>query len=205
MHLATNNEAEYRALLLGLMSAEQVNRAVGIRRLVVQGDSLLVVQQIRGSWQINKPKLKKAHSKAMELLHRVAAEGWRIEHIPREENKRADQLANRGMDTRTPTPLVAAPWRARFTSNACSVPRSNAPAGKGESSDNGAAAPRDGAAQPTKPKVGMAALTRTMVNRMRVSELRDALEERGLSTEGIAGQLRDRLKLALGGSRQRIK
>lgn len=89
---ATNNVAEYSALILGLEEA----RRRGIDEIDVRMDSLLVVRQMQGLWKIRHPGLRPLALRAGELLA-----GFRrrtIEHVPREENARADALANRAID-----------------------------------------------------------------------------------------------------------
>jgi len=93
---ATNNVAEYRALILGLEEA----RRLGIEQIDVRMDSLLVVRQMQGLWKIKHPGLRPLALRAGALL---AQFGQRtIEHIPREENSRADRLANRAIDEAAP-------------------------------------------------------------------------------------------------------
>ena len=88
---ATNNGAEYRALIEGLKMALDQN----CRRLVVRADSLLVVNQVRGRFKVKKAELKPLHAKACDLLGRLqnhCAEHY-VEHVPRKYNRRADALA----------------------------------------------------------------------------------------------------------------
>lgn len=89
---ATNNVAEYTALVLGLEEA----RRRGVTDLEVRMDSLLVVQQMRGLWRIKHPRLKPLALRAKELLAQFAKPS--IGHIPRERNTLADALANRAID-----------------------------------------------------------------------------------------------------------
>jgi ribonuclease HI len=89
---ATNNVAEYTALVLGLEEA----RRLGIEELDVRMDSLLVVRQMQGLWKIKHPGLKPLALRAGALLAQF--KDRTIEHIPREENSEADKLANRGVD-----------------------------------------------------------------------------------------------------------
>ena len=83
----TSNQAEYYALIAGLMLAKKL----GVKELTVKGDSQLVIKQMRGEYKVNDPTLRKLYEKAKELessFKRVYYE-W----IPREENKEADRLA----------------------------------------------------------------------------------------------------------------
>jgi probable phosphoglycerate mutase len=89
---ATNNVAEYTALIMGL--EEALRR--GIDELDVRMDSLLVVQQMKGLWKIKHPGLKPLALRAAELLARFPKRT--IEHVPRERNTLADALVNRAID-----------------------------------------------------------------------------------------------------------
>ncbi|GAC1459770.1 MAG: hypothetical protein NVS1B1_11150 [Candidatus Limnocylindrales bacterium] len=89
---ATNNVAEYTALIIGLEEAARL----GIAHLDIRMDSLLVVQQMKGVWRIKHPGLKPLALRAGELL--AAFPSRTIEHIPREQNGIADALANRAID-----------------------------------------------------------------------------------------------------------
>ena len=88
----TNNVAEYRALLAALEWAE----AHGAGPLEVFTDSLLLANQIRGVWKVRDPKLRGLYLEARGLISRLAS--FSIRHVPREENREADRLANRALD-----------------------------------------------------------------------------------------------------------
>jgi ribonuclease HI len=88
----TNNVAEYAALILGLQEAEEL----GVDEISVFSDSDLCVKQIRGEFKVSSPNLAPLHKKALRLLRRFSR--WEINHIPREDNARADSLANRVLD-----------------------------------------------------------------------------------------------------------
>jgi ribonuclease HI len=90
--IATNNVAEYQGLLLGLEAVLEL----GGKRLCVQSDSELLVRQLNGIYRVKNRNLKVLHHKALGLLRRL--EAYRITHVPREQNRRADQLANQGID-----------------------------------------------------------------------------------------------------------
>lgn len=92
---ATNNVAEYEALILGLEEA----KARGITAIDVRMDSMLVVRQMQGLWKIKHPGLRPLAVRAGALL--TAFPERRIEHVPREDNARADELANRAIDEAT--------------------------------------------------------------------------------------------------------
>ena len=89
---ATNNVAEYTALIIGL--EEALRR--GIDDLDIRMDSLLVVQQMKGVWKIKHPGLRPLALRAGELLARIPKRT--IEHVPRELNFLADALVNRAID-----------------------------------------------------------------------------------------------------------
>jgi ribonuclease HI len=84
----TNNTAEYMGLIRGL---KHVVERGNVDNLIVKGDSLLVIKQMRGEYKVNAPHIKVLQSVAREL----AGEIEKIEfiHIPRELNKRADELS----------------------------------------------------------------------------------------------------------------
>ena len=89
---ATNNVAEYRAVIAGLERA----RGLGARRVRVRADSQLLVQQLRGEWKVRNAGLRPLWEEARRLVRsfdRVA-----FEHVPRGRNRAADALANRAMD-----------------------------------------------------------------------------------------------------------
>ena len=87
-----NNEAEYRAVNIGLEEA----LARGACEVVVLTDSELVQRQLAGSYKVRAPNLKPLFERAKELLGRF--ESACVRHVPRGENKEADRLANRALD-----------------------------------------------------------------------------------------------------------
>ena len=89
---ATNNHAEYAGLILGLEQAIQF----GIKRMIVEGDSLLVINQMTGQYKCKSPNLIELYEKAKELEKQF--EELHFNHILRNENKRADQLSNIAVD-----------------------------------------------------------------------------------------------------------
>jgi ribonuclease H / adenosylcobalamin/alpha-ribazole phosphatase len=89
---ATNNVAEYSALILGLEEA----RRRGVTAIEVRMDSLLVVEQMRGRWRIRHPGLRDLALRAGALLAEFPDRD--ITHVPREENAHADMLSNRAID-----------------------------------------------------------------------------------------------------------
>ena len=89
---ATNNVAEYKALIEGLETAA----AHGAKELIVYLDSLLVAQQMRGKFKVKHKGLRPLHTIARELTKRFNA--VRFEAVPRAKNAEADRLVNEGID-----------------------------------------------------------------------------------------------------------
>eukprot|EP00252_Welwitschia_mirabilis_P013034 TRINITY_DN2880_c0_g1_i1.p1 TRINITY_DN2880_c0_g1~~TRINITY_DN2880_c0_g1_i1.p1 ORF type:complete len:340 (-),score=74.72 TRINITY_DN2880_c0_g1_i1:625-1644(-) len=88
---ATNNTAEYRALILGLRTALEK----GISHIDVEGDSILVVNQVEGTWKVKHEGLIELHKEANRLKHRFKY--FRIKHVLRELNSDADSVATRAI------------------------------------------------------------------------------------------------------------
>ncbi|MFQ5598938.1 MAG: ribonuclease HI family protein [Candidatus Krumholzibacteriia bacterium] len=88
----TNNVAEYAALQHGLQAAGRL----GVRRLRVRMDSELVVRQMLGRYKVRHPGLRPLYEVARKQAH--SFESFRIEHVPRTRNRRADALAKRALD-----------------------------------------------------------------------------------------------------------
>ena len=82
----THNTAEWHALMLGL----RVALKYGERHVVAKGDSMLVVKQVNREWKTKNEALRLLRTQAEELLSLF--ETWRVEWIPRTENRRADEL-----------------------------------------------------------------------------------------------------------------
>ena len=91
---ATNNAAEYRALIAAL----EYLVAHGHRDAIVRSDSELLTRQMRGEYRVRQPELAVLHGRAGELAGRL--DRVRYEHVPRARNRRADALANAAMDGR---------------------------------------------------------------------------------------------------------
>jgi probable phosphoglycerate mutase len=89
---ATNNFAEYQALLAALEYALSKN----YRRIQVQTDSELVARQIEGVYKVKSPGLKPLQERAQQMIARL--ESFSIQHVPREKNQEADRLANQALD-----------------------------------------------------------------------------------------------------------
>ena len=90
--LATNNVAEYSGLIAGLTAAAEL----GARVVAVRMDSKLVVEQMCGRWQVKNDALRALARTAVDLRRNFDEVTFRW--IPREQNKRADRLANEAMD-----------------------------------------------------------------------------------------------------------
>jgi ribonuclease HI len=90
--VCTNNEAEYRALILGLEEALRRKN----RRLRIFLDSELIVRQLQGVYRIKNSRLSGLAAEAKKLLSFL--EEYTIEHIPRDRNTLADRLANEAID-----------------------------------------------------------------------------------------------------------
>lgn len=87
----TNNMAEYTGLIIGLEKAVQL----GISDIIVNGDSLLVIRQMKGEYKVKAPSLLELYKKTKELastFHTIS-----FCHVYRENNKRADQLSNEAL------------------------------------------------------------------------------------------------------------
>jgi probable phosphoglycerate mutase len=90
--VATNNVAEYTALIEGLKLAQEK----GVTEVDVRMDSKLVVNQVLGEWKIKNDALRRLAARAESLLRRFDRKS--LTYVPRAENAAADKLANQGMD-----------------------------------------------------------------------------------------------------------
>ena len=90
--VATNNVAEYTALIEGLQLALEK----GVTHIDVRMDSKLVVEQVHGRWKIKNDALRQLAAKAESLLRKFERKS--LSYVPRAENAAADKLANQGMD-----------------------------------------------------------------------------------------------------------
>jgi ribonuclease HI len=91
---ATNNVAEYRALLLGIERAA----ALGATELELVGDSELIVRQVEGRYKVKDATMKELHKQVRQAL--AGFEDWSIRHVRRELNSEADRLVNEALDGR---------------------------------------------------------------------------------------------------------
>ncbi len=90
--VATNNVAEYRALLRGVQTAT----AHGATELEIVNDSELVAKQINGVYRVKHPAMRPLHTEAMAALQEIPQ--WRVRSVPRAENAEADALVNQALD-----------------------------------------------------------------------------------------------------------
>ncbi len=89
---ATNNVAEYRALLLGIEMAA----AQGATEVELVGDSELIVRQVMGEYKVKDATMKELHAEVKRAL--AGFESWSIRHVRREHNAEADRLVNEALD-----------------------------------------------------------------------------------------------------------
>jgi ribonuclease HI len=90
--VATNNVAEYRALLLGIELAD----AHGANELELVGDSELIVRQVSGEYRVKDAVLRELNDRVQAALRRF--DRWSIRHVRRDENADADALVNAALD-----------------------------------------------------------------------------------------------------------
>ncbi|MFB6187931.1 MAG: ribonuclease HI [Halobacteriaceae archaeon] len=89
---ATNNQAEYDALITGLRIAHDM----GFDTIEIRGDSELAVEQVKGNWDVENPNLREKRITVQQLLQ--SFDEWTIKHVPRELNERADKLASEALE-----------------------------------------------------------------------------------------------------------
>jgi len=89
---ATNNVAEYRALLRGVEWA----RGLGADELEIVNDSELIARQLTGAYKVKHASMKPLHAEALAALR--SFDRWSIRSVPRADNARADELVNRALD-----------------------------------------------------------------------------------------------------------
>lgn len=95
----TNNEAEYLALLIGVIIASEKMQPGDA--LFINSDSELLVKQIKGIYKVKKPQLQIIFKVAIRYLSKL---DYTIQHVLRAKNSIADKLANQGVDRQTPVP-----------------------------------------------------------------------------------------------------
>ncbi len=91
---ATNNEAEYQAAIVALEAAV----ALGLENVELRMDSELILRQLAGRYRVRNPRLKPLFERLRDLRRGFAV--FRARHVPREQNRRADELANLALDRR---------------------------------------------------------------------------------------------------------
>jgi ribonuclease HI len=91
----TNNYAEYMALILALEKLLDIKEENNIS-LEIYADSKLLIEQLKGSWKVKHPNIKPLFARASNLLKGFA--DVKLKHLPREENRKADALANLAID-----------------------------------------------------------------------------------------------------------
>ena len=90
LHDATNNEAEYNALIMGLKSLLKLK----LLNPIIYSDSELIVKQVNGEYRVKNDRMKLLHKEVISLLSNF--ETWSLIHVFRDKNKVADKLANEG-------------------------------------------------------------------------------------------------------------
>lgn len=90
--VATNNVAEYEAVIRGLERAAEL----GATEVALVGDSELIAKQITGEYKVKHPDMKPLHAAATAAL--AGFEGWTIRTVPRAQNADADALVNQALD-----------------------------------------------------------------------------------------------------------
>jgi ribonuclease HI len=90
--VATNNVAEYRAVLRALERARELHAT----EVEIVGDSELVARQLSGAYKVKHPVLKPLYEQAVAALR--GFEAWTVRNVPRAENARADALVNAALD-----------------------------------------------------------------------------------------------------------
>ena len=89
---ATNNVAEYKALLLGIAQAGEI----GASEVELVGDSELIVKQVKGEYKVKDATMRELHAEVKRAL--APFESWSIRHVRREQNAEADRLVNEVLD-----------------------------------------------------------------------------------------------------------
>jgi ribonuclease HI len=101
----TNNHAEYMGLVKGIELVHSFK--IDLKNVIIRGDSMLVVKQCRGEWKVKEPSLAVIFKTLKEYLKTITKVDYPtilsyfkdIQHVPRKENSRADQLSNIAMDS----------------------------------------------------------------------------------------------------------
>ena len=91
---ATNNVAEY----MGAIAAVNIAIKHGIKKIIILGDSNLVIKQITNEWKVKSENLKQHFNELKNVISKQQWEHIEFKHVYRKYNKRADQLANEALD-----------------------------------------------------------------------------------------------------------
>lgn len=115
----TNNVAEY----YGLIAALDYAQSSGVRALRIESDSELLVRQMRGHYRVKSPDLRPLFERAKKMSQTF--ESFRIDHVYREQNVEADELANEALDETSGKPSVTtkAEGRPKLPGDMQSAPR----------------------------------------------------------------------------------
>lgn len=89
----TNNQAEYLALIIGLMHLYELAESKSLVNIIT--DSQLLARQITGHYRVKEPALQKLHAQALKLLRTY---NYTMQHVLRAHNREADKMANHGID-----------------------------------------------------------------------------------------------------------
>jgi ribonuclease HI len=92
--VATNNVAEYRALITAMVEAQKL----GAKQVLIRGDSELVIKQMKGQYRVKNPAMQALYAEAQAIIRKF--QQAKIEHNLRDKNALADELANLAMDRR---------------------------------------------------------------------------------------------------------
>ena len=104
---ATNNVAEYTALITAMQEAKKL----GATKVLIRGDSELVIKQMTGVYRVKNPDMKVLYDQAQTILRTFAAA--KFTHNLRDKNELADALANKAMDRRADVTEIDAPAAGR--------------------------------------------------------------------------------------------
>lgn len=99
LHKKTNNEAEYLALVLGLLLIAHQLAEHDVLEII--SDSQLLINQLSGHYKVKKDELKKFHTAIKQI---IPVKKLFLKHVLREYNKEADTLANEAIDKKVPVP-----------------------------------------------------------------------------------------------------
>jgi ribonuclease HI len=102
--IKTNNQAEYLALLLGILYLKKHVRPSDT--VLIMSDSELMVKQLKGEYRVKNQELLRLHTIAQSMLAKL---NYKVVHVMRDDNRMADRLANLGIDraTRVPDSVLA--------------------------------------------------------------------------------------------------